>query len=419
MTRVQRIGRAWRHFRTTAIAVVAVGWTTAAIAQTPAPPPAPPPARIIIGYVDIDGDPRHEPIRGYERLILKTRDHPFAGAQVGILEAKAVSRVLNTEFALERITLKSADALVPAVLQAHQNRGIQYFLIDAPAEVFKPLAAAVRGRDILLFNVTAPDDSLRREVCAREVVHTFPSLAMSMDTLAQYLVSRKWRDVFVLQGPLPGDALKTRAFEASAKKFGLRIVATKPFKAGTDPREREQNNPALLTAGSRDYDVLFIADEAFDFARQVPYHMVRARPVVGAIDLEPQAWHWTWERNGAPQVNSRFQRLTEGRRMESADWAAWIAVKMVVKSVQGTTSPDFKAQRDFMLSGAIFDGAKGLGVSVRPWDQQLRQAILLSAPYQVVASAPVEGFLHKTNVLDTLGDDQADTPCRLAAPAGR
>ena len=41
------------------------------------------------------------------------------------------------------------------------------------------------------------------------------------------------------------------------------------------------------------------------------------------------------------------------------------------------------------------------------------QAILLAAPYQVVASAPVEGFLHKTNVLDTLGDDETDTPCRL------
>ena len=54
-------------------------------------------------------------------------------------------------------------------------------------------------------------------------------------------------------------------------------------------------------------------------------------------------------------------------------------------------------------------------MSVRPWDQQLRQAILLAAPYQVVASAPVEGFLHKTNVLDTLGDDQADTPCKLTS----
>jgi ABC transporter substrate binding protein (PQQ-dependent alcohol dehydrogenase system) len=236
---------------------------------------------------------------------------------------------------------------------------------------------------------------------------------MNMDALAQYLVSRKWRDVFVLHGPSPTDVVKAKAFEASAKKFGARVVSVKQFKVGTDPRERELNNPALLTAGSRDYDALFIADEAFDFARQVPYHTVRARPVIGAIDLEPVAWHWTWERHGAPQVNSRFQKLTGGRRMGSADWAAWIAVKMVVKSAQGTRSAGFKAQRDFILAGNGFDGAKGLAVSVRPWDQQLRQAILLAAPYQVVANTPVEGFLHKNHILDTLGDDQADSPCKL------
>jgi ABC transporter substrate binding protein (PQQ-dependent alcohol dehydrogenase system) len=90
-----------------------------------------------------------------------------------------------------------------------------------------------------------------------------------------------------------------------------------------------------------------------------------------------------------------------------------IAVKLVVKAAQGTRSADFKAQRDFILGGNIFDGDKGLAMSVWPWDQQLRQAILLAAPYQVVASAPVEGFLHKTNDLDTLGDDQPETPCKL------
>jgi hypothetical protein len=50
---------------------------------------------------------------------------------------------------------------------------------------------------------------------------------------------------------------------------------------------------------------------------------------------------------------------------------------------------------------------------VRPWDHQLRQAVLLAAPYEVVADAPVEGFLHGTNTLDTLGDDEPETPCRL------
>src|SRR5437763_150108 len=127
---------------------------------------------------------------------------------------------------------------------------------------FKPLAAAVRGTDVLLFNATAPEDSLRREVCAREIVHTIPSLAMSMDGLTQYLVSRKWRDYLVLQGPAPADAVTVKAFGNSVKKYGARIVAKKDFKPGTDPRDREKNNPALLTAGTREYDALFIADDA-------------------------------------------------------------------------------------------------------------------------------------------------------------
>jgi ABC transporter substrate binding protein (PQQ-dependent alcohol dehydrogenase system) len=409
-----------KHAVSALSALALAGTVATAVAQPTPPAPAPaaaasaaPRQHVVIGYVDIEGDPRYEPVRAYERLILKTRDHPFPGAQIGIDEAQALVRVLNTDFALERITVKAPDQVAGAVTEAMTGRGIKFFLIDAPAEAFKPLAAAVKGRDVLLFNVSAPDDSLRRELCAREMVHTIPSLAMSMDALMQYLVSRKWRDLLVFEGPLPADAQRTNAFVRSAQKFGARIVARQRFKAGTDPRDREQNDPALLSAGNRDYDVVFVADDAFDFVRTVPYHTVRPRPVVGSIDLEPVAWHWTWEHNGAPQVNSRFDKKSGGRRMEGADWAAWIAVKMIVQSTLRTRSTDFAKQRDFILGDAGFDGDKGLPVGVRPWDHQLRQAVLLAAPYMVVASAPMEGFLHRLNDLDTLGDDEPETPCHL------
>ena len=263
-----------------------------------------------------------------------------------------------------------------------------------------------------MFNVTTPDDSLRRDLCAREFVHVIPSQAMSTDALLQYLVSRKWRDILVFEGPLPADAAVVKALTRSAQKFGAKIVADQHFKAGTDPREREQNNPALLSAIRGNYDVVFVADDAFDFARTVPYHTVLPRPVVGSIDLEPTAWHWTWEHNGAPQVNSRFEKKTNGRRMDGPDWAAWLSVKMIVQSVLRTRSAEFAKQRDFIL-GAGFDGDKGLPVGIRPWDHQVRQAVLLAAPYQVVASAPMEGFLHRINELDTLGDDEPETPCHL------
>jgi ABC transporter substrate binding protein (PQQ-dependent alcohol dehydrogenase system) len=397
-------------------AVVLASTAGVALAQTAPPPqqqPPPQPQKLTIGFVDIDGDPRYEPIQGADRLILKSPEHPFPGAQVGIDEAQPLTRILKTDFALERITVKSPAEVAPAVQQAIEARGIHFFLVDAPAEAFKPLAAAVHGRDALIFNVSAPDDSLRRDLCAAEIVHTIPSLAMNMDALVQYLVSRKWRDYLVLQGQADADAASATAFERSAKKFGARIVAHQNFKAGTDPREREKNDPALLSAINRDYDVTYVADEAFDFARTLPYHTVRPRPVVGSIDLEPVAWHWTWDHNGAPQTNSRFQKRSGGHHMESADFAAWIAVKMIVQSALRTRSIDFKQQHDFILGDATFDGDKGLALSVRPWDHQLRQAVLLAAPYEVIASAPIEGFLHRTNDLDTLGDDEPETTCHL------
>jgi len=397
--------RGWRHAATGLIAL----WLAAAPARGE---DAPPRQVLTIGYVEIAGDARYEPVKASDRIVLKTRAHPFAAAEVALDEAQALRRVLAVDFALERISVPSADQIAAATLRALEERNIHFFVVDAPADAFGPLAAALRGRDVLLFNATAEEDSLRRALCAPEFVHTFPSLAMRMDALAQYLVSRRWRDVLVLEGPLGADAAMTAAFERSANKFGARIVARQRFKPGNDPRERDQNNPRMLSATNRDYDAVFVADAAFDFARQVPYHLVRPRPVVGSIDLEPVAWHWTWEHNGAPQVHSRFRARASGRHMEGADWATWIAVRMVVQAALRTRSMDFRTQRDFILAGA-FDGNKGLTVSVRPWDHQLRQAILLASPYAVVASAPVEGFLHRINELDTLGDDEPDSPCRL------
>jgi hypothetical protein len=67
--------------------------------------------------------------------------------------------------------MKSAAEVSGAVTEAADTHKIGFFLIDAPAEAFKSLAAAAKGRDVLLFNVSAPEDTLRRDLCAREFVH--------------------------------------------------------------------------------------------------------------------------------------------------------------------------------------------------------------------------------------------------------
>ena len=378
---------------------------------------AAPSATLTIGYVEIEDDPRYEPIRASERIILAERHRPFHGAAVAIDDAAALVGVTRTTLALQRITVRPGK-VADAIAAARSSPGVSLFLLDLPADEIRVAANALKGAPALAFNVSAPNDGLRRDVCSAEIVHVAPSFAMRADALLQHFVARKWRDIVLLEGPEPHDAALSAAIVRSAKKFGVRVATHQKFKLGNDPRERDLNNPALLTAINRDYDVVVVADQGLELARQLPFRTVRARPIAGSVGLEPEAWHWTWDRNGGPQLNGRFQVKSGGLKMASADWAAWMAVKMISEAVVRTGSSETVRLRQHIIAaggpqGESFDGAKGLAVSVRAWDQQVRQPMLLATPLAVIGTAPVDGFLHQVNRLDTLGDDAAETPCRL------
>jgi hypothetical protein len=51
-------------------------------------------------------------------------------------------------------------------------------------------------------------------------------------------------------------------------------------------------------------------------------------------------------------------------------------------------------------------------LTFRAWDGQLRQALLLTDGQGVISQAPIDGLLHPSNVLDTLGADAAEKLCK-------
>jgi ABC transporter substrate binding protein (PQQ-dependent alcohol dehydrogenase system) len=67
------------------------------------------------------------------------------------------------------------------------------------------------------------------------------------------------------------------------------------------------------------------------------------------------------------------------------------------------------------IKGPNFDVAafKGRKLTVRDWDLQLRQPVLLADGRVVVSVSPQEGFLHQFSELDTLGIDRPETACKL------
>ncbi len=377
---------------------MAAGWNFALTAEKPV---------VSVLYLSRAGDPDYVAERSYAGLALRDPKPVVEGARIAMKESRIRGRALGLEFRLDELELASGADAVEAV-RAAAPRAV---VLDLPLADLAAITEALGGRDdLILFNPRHADDALRAEGCAPALLHTLPSRAMLADALAQFLAVRGWREVLVLAGTDAASAAGAAAFDRAARKFGLEIVAARQFELTNDPRKRDLGNVALLT-GEAAYEVVYLADEVGEFGRYVPYATYLPRPVVGSEGLTPLAWHWTWERHGAPQLNQRFEQRA-GRHMTPADWAAWAAVRAVVEAVTRTGSTDIATLRSFMQSDDFsLDLYKGAPGSFREWDGQLRQPILLALHNAVAARAPFDEFLHQTNTLDTLGTDRPEAAC--------
>ncbi len=337
---------------------------------------------------------------------------PRAGAEVAIGESDFQLAHANLKIAVQEVPAENVLA-AKSQIDALAKKGIRHFLLDLPASAVAALAREFRQMDILFFNVSAAETSLRRDDCSANLFHTLPDQSMTADAIAQFLSARKWTKVLLLVGSLPADAPLVAVVQKTIKRYGLKLVASKPFKLSNDPRERELANVALLTAGV-DADVVWVVDADGEFARDVPYRTILPRPVVGSAGLVAEGWHASWERNGAPQLNRRFKKAAN-RPMASVDWAAWMATKIIIETA--IKWPDASQHRRALRNQDIaLDGFKGARLSFRPWDQQLRQPVFLThggLGGGIAGVAPFDGFLHARNNLDTLGSDEKESPCRL------
>src|SRR3546814_9047065 len=90
---------------------------------------------------------------------------------------------------------------------------------------------------------------------------------MRADALVQFLVWKKWTDLFLLAGDTAGDQAYAEAIHRAAKKFGAEIVAEEsyaydPIARRTDSGHIQvQRQMPLATQGAGDdYDVLVAID---------------------------------------------------------------------------------------------------------------------------------------------------------------
>jgi ABC transporter substrate binding protein (PQQ-dependent alcohol dehydrogenase system) len=345
-------------------------------------------------------------------------DDGLAGARLAINDNNTTGKFLNQEFSLEDVQLAQADDPAAATA-ALADRGVALVIADLPADALLKAADAGRPRDLLFFNVGAIDDRLREEDCRGNVVHVAPTRSMLADGLTQYLVWKQWRRWLLIVGSHVEDKLYGDALRRAAKRFGARIVAEKTFEDTGGARRTDSGVAQIarqlpvFTQGAPAYDILVAADESEVFASYLPYRTWDARPVAGSAGLVPTTWDGSHDQWGAVQLQNRFMKIF-GRRMTARDMQAWSAARMIGESSSRTRSFDPRIMLDF-LKGPDFALAafKGQRLTLRDWNLQVRQPILLADGRMIVSVSPQEGFLHQVSELDTLGIDRAESKCRL------
>jgi len=384
----------------------------AAPARDEAPKPAQAPAletRIGLIY-------RPQPVPSSYDAEAAPEDEAVAGARMGITDNNTTGRFTRQTYVLDEVALGEGGPGAVEAAKGLVGKGVRFLVLALPADELLAVADGVKGQGVVLLNAAAPDDRLRGADCRKDVFHVAPSRAMQTDALAQFFTFMRWRKLFLIVGPNPGDRLYADAWKRSATKFGLKITAEKPWTFGPLARARGDTPTraeAMIFTRGVDYDIAIVADEAADWGDYVPFRTVDPRPVAGTQGLIATTWHPTLETWGAAQAQNRFRRQS-GRLMRPLDYQAWASVRAVGDAVTARKTGDAREIAAFFEDPAFgLPAYKGVSLSFRPWDHQLRQPLVIAQPKALVSVAPEQGYLHQRTPLDTLGFDLPETACKF------
>jgi ABC transporter substrate binding protein (PQQ-dependent alcohol dehydrogenase system) len=336
-------------------------------------------------------------------------DRGIAGAEVALADTKTTGSFMGHVYSLDLVSVEPGGDFLAGARKALGTSKILF--LDATPEGMLAVADLPEAKDALLFNVSSGERRLRDADCRANMLHAMAEDAMRTDALMQVLKARRWTRTALVVGPKQEDRAFAETLRASAQKFGVEILASKDWTFDTDLRRAAGQEIPLFTQDLPDHDVLLIADEADDFARYVADNTWLPRPVAGSDGLRGEGWAPVLEQWAAVQLQNRFEKAA-GREMGSRDYAAWTALRTIGEAVTRTNSADPAVLRAFVLSDKFaLDGFKGRSLTYRGWNGQLRQPMAVVNARALVELTPLDGYLHQTNEMDTLGLDRPESAC--------
>ncbi len=355
--------------------------------------------QISLAYVKVE----RAPFPGVPGFLEKPKLEGIQGALSALNDANKTGKFLGYQLVMEQITMPRSLQLDEAKRQGIEKATA--VLIDADPEIFEQALTQLhkQNNQAIFINVRNHDNKIRAKHCDKMLVHTTPTYQMKSDSLGQWFRTKRIEDILVIIGPNLEDKLYSESFETTARLFKLDIVEQKDWQFSFDLRRSAFSEIPMFTRSKDEYEAVFVTDYAKQFAYSLAYNTDIIAPITGNAGLQALGWHVTHEQWGARQLQNRFKE-NFGRSMTEYDYFAYAAVIAISTAVQTATERTGETiYNSLLVEQTPVAAYKGRKLTFRPSTRQLRQPLLLAHEGALVTSAPLPGFLHQSNDLDTLG----------------
>ncbi|MEJ2667613.1 MAG: ABC transporter substrate-binding protein [Deinococcales bacterium] len=380
------------------------------------------------------------PTNGADPLQAAVARSMHEGAVMANEELGQNAKLLGMPFTVVTKTAADSTAAVTAAKQLIAQGAVTLVagLEDAETEAVARVADKAK---VPLLNVLAETDNLRNQACSPYLFDIAPSAAMYLDALEGWFVGqglRKWE--FVVSNDKVGTSMLARARATlTGKHFAARVAGVVRVKPGAPV------DSATLQAIKKDAPdvvvLLLSANDQLTFVKAYAASGMKAL-ITGFPYPDAQtrtffkAWHETsgsaeagyrseaWDAKlpsfGAVQLNSRFEKRWN-KPMDTASWGAFMAFQVLYNTLtSGGARTRAAIQTYFEQPNTVFDVWKGVGVSFRPWNHQLRQVLYLvhiekDGSVSLVGTLP-EVFKPGTSLLerlDQIGYSKSASQCHL------
>ncbi|MFQ5657800.1 MAG: ABC transporter substrate-binding protein [Candidatus Methylomirabilales bacterium] len=292
---------------------------------------------------------------------------------------------------------------------------------------------------IIYFNTMSRSEALRGRQCHRLTFHVEASLAMYADAIGQWLIRKAKKTRW---GHLTPDSQAGAEMERLTKRALLRYKGTTIAREVVPARTQDYRTAlSALAQGGPDVIMLNLAGPALLNAlaqiTELNLQVQVAGPGMEAVEfwqadpakltgVWPALWFHGFRKYSGRELNNRMNKAF-GRPAESHAWASYMATKAVWEGVLKGGGTDTASLLSFFTKGRGVDAHKGVSLTFRPWDHQLRQPLLVlrsKVPdtdasrwdiLELVGEVPLRGTPGESRaaILDTLGLSKAETKCHF------